>query len=108
MPRRPPISTLFPYTTLSDLAEDVRADPRRRHRIEELSKTLDPIAHAAVELAEDEGTRAAVQDPPRRHPVGRPIDQAPDGAPRAQGSGDQLLVQAVLERDDGAVGGEPR
>src|SRR2546428_8857037 len=56
MIRRPPRSTLFPYTTLF-----------------------------------------------RSHPVRGPVDEAADGAPLADGGRDQLLVEAVLHRDDGAV-----
>jgi hypothetical protein len=44
-----------------------------------------------------------VQDASRRLPVGSPVDQAAHGAPRAHRRGDQLLVETVLQGDDGPV-----
>src|SRR3712207_9260386 len=61
MIRRPPRSTLFPYTTLFRSARRARKpDPRRRHlRMRRLTRTVLPLA---LLLALAAGPSAAAQD----------------------------------------------
>jgi len=88
------------------VAPDVVGDPELRDRLQEPPELLHARADRSVELAEHEGAGATVPDPPGRDPVGGPVHEAADGSPGADVPGDQLFVQAVLERHEDAAGGE--
>ena len=72
-----------------------------------VEQPLEAVAAAAVELADVEGAAAAEEDPARLEVVGAEVDERADGALLADDRGDQRLVDAVLQRDDEAVAGEP-
>ena len=73
-----------------------------------VEQPLEAVAAAAVELADVERAAAAEEDPARLEVVGAEVDERADGALLADDRGDQRLVDAVLQRDDEAVAGEPR
>ena len=79
-----------------------------RHRVEQPRQSAGPLAEGAVQLTHHEGPGPTVEDAPRGHPVRPPVHQTAHGAPSSHACRDQLLVQAVLERDDGPGGREPR
>ena len=89
------------------VAPDVVRDRCLFHRAEQPRELADAGRDPSIELAEHEGAVAAVEDPSRRHPVRRPVDQAAHGPPGADGLRDQLLAQPVLERDDRPAGRQP-
>ncbi len=86
-------------------ADDVRGLLRVRQVAQQL---LEPLAAAAVELADVERAAAADEDPARLEVVGAEVHERADRALRADAAGDLRLVDPVLQRDDEAVGREPR
>ena len=62
----------------------------------------------ARQLAEDDGAAAAVEDAPGFQVVGAKVDEGADGVLLADDIGDQQFVEAILDRDDIAVGGQVR
>ena len=88
-------------------AEDVAASPSRREVARRAARARS--LRAPVELAD---VRARPRPPtkirPGREVVGAEVDERADRPLLAHGRGDQRLVDAVLQRDDEAVGREPR
>ena len=82
------------------VAEDVAGALRVRQVADESG---DPLALAAVELADVERTLAADEDAARREIVGPEVHEGADGPFLADPARDHGLVDAVLEGDDEAV-----
>ncbi len=61
-----------------------------------------------VDLADEEGAFAAEEDSPGADIVGAEVDERAHRALRADGVGDEWLVDAVLQRDDESVVGQLR
>src|SRR3712207_7811699 len=97
MIRRPPRSTLFPYTTLfrshlvADARPDRRLEARRRQRGRQGAR---PLAPAAVRLAEDEAVAVAVLDHARRRHLRRRVDRSEEHTSELQSR--QYLVCRLL------------
>jgi hypothetical protein len=90
------------------VSPDIVGDRRLHEGAEQPGQLARARRDATVELAQYEGAVTAVQDAPRSDPVCRPVDQAAHCALGAYGLRDQLLAESILERHDGAAGGEPR
>ena len=78
-------------------------------RVREVAhELLEPPARAAVELADIERAAAADEDPARLEVVGAEVHERAHRPLWPDPAGDLRLVDPVLERDDEAVGREPR
>src|SRR6266540_3187897 len=104
MIRRPPRSTLFPYTTLfrsPELEREERPDPKRVVRLARLVQTHDPLDFSRVEESpcgdafrreEIVHHRLQVADEPRSHGSAEPRLRPPDHLPRKD------ALHALLEQ----------
>ena len=72
------------------------------------TQLVEPPARAAVELADVERAAAADEDPARLEVVGAEVHERAYRPLGPDPAGDLRLVDPVLERDDEAVGREPR
>ena len=71
-------------------------------------QSLHALAAAAIELAQDAGAVAAVQDAARSHVVGAEIDEGADDILDADHAADDEFIEAVLEGGDIAARGQMR
>src|SRR5262249_19176601 len=72
-----------------------------------VDEARDALALATVELTDVERALAADKDPAGREVVSPEVDERADGPLLADPRCDGRLVDAVLQRRDEAVGGEP-
>ena len=86
------------------LRPEVAEDVARALRVRQVThEPRDPLALAAVELADVERALAADEDAARRQVVRAEVHERADRPLLADPRGDHRLVDAVLERDDEAV-----
>ena len=82
-------------------------DPKRTKYSLKYYVKLDALTRPAVDLADVEGALSAEEDPPGTDVVRPEVGEGAHRALSADGLGDGRFVDAVLERDDEPLVGEP-
>ncbi len=92
-----------------EIAPDIAGQDRVRLELQhQRIDCLDAWRRLAVEFADDDRAVTAIVHHARLQIVGAEIDEAADDMLLADNVGDDVLIEAVLGRDDVAVSGEMR